>query len=545
MQFTKAAGKEYGRLFASCSVRPQRRVAVDGIVDRIVASKARYTKAGKAAGVPWYVVGVIHLLESGGDFSRHLHNGDPLTARTVRVPSGRPASGSPPFTLEASAADALKLQRLDRWQDWSVPGALYVLERYNGFGYRGRGINSPYLWSFSNHYAKGKYVADGRYSPTAVSEQCGAAVALLRMAERGLVDLGTAPWNGPVPRRTDTTVGEDVILVRGAKGKGVTALKKRLAAWFEAAAPGEWARFRVAGNDVFGTQLERAVKAFQARNGLLDDGEVGPLTRAALRKKPRPVRKLAVVTRASVPYLDFPGKLRKNAVGPKVALVQGWLTLHGNQVVVDDEFGSATQRALRDFQAKRGLDPTGVLDQATWDALTAPMVAALQPITRRAPLGELVVAYAKQHLRQHAREIPPNSGPWVRLYTGGKEGKSWPWCAAFATYMLKQAAETLAVGMAIPCTAACDVMAAKAGPRFLSAPGPAARAKIRPGSFFVQRATGSERRLYKYRHTGIVVEAHGDFMRTIEGNTNDEGSAEGYEVCARTRGYTNMDFVLM
>jgi hypothetical protein len=34
-------------------------------------------------------------------------------------------------------------------------------------------------------------------------------------------------------------------------------------------------------------------------------------------------------------------------------------------------------------------------------------------------------------------------------------------------------------------------------------------------------------------------------MQTIEGNTNDDGSAEGYEVCARTRSYTNMDFILL
>ncbi|MGH8565940.1 MAG: hypothetical protein ACREXW_18380 [Gammaproteobacteria bacterium] len=31
--------------------------------------------------------------------------------------------------------------------------------------------------------------------------------------------------------------------------------------------------------------------------------------------------------------------------------------------------------------------------------------------------------------------------------------------------------------------------------------------------------------------------------RTIEGNTNDDGSREGYEVCARTRDYNEMDFI--
>jgi hypothetical protein len=37
-------------------------------------------------------------------------------------------------------------------------------------------------------------------------------------------------------------------------------------------------------------------------------------------------------------------------------------------------------------------------------------------------------------------------------------------------------------------------------------------------------------------HTGFVVEvlSNGN-LKTIEGNTNDEGSREGYEVCYRTR----------
>ena len=42
---------------------------------------------------------------------------------------------------------------------------------------------SPYLWSGSNHYAKGKYVADGKWSSVAVSGQTGAIPVLKRMAE--------------------------------------------------------------------------------------------------------------------------------------------------------------------------------------------------------------------------------------------------------------------------------------------------------------------------------------------------------------------------
>jgi len=195
MNLTQTVTKEYGSLWTSCAVRPQRRAAADAIVDRIVANKQRYVKAGKPHGVPWHVVGVIHMLEGSGNFSTHLHNGDPLTARTVHVPAGRPKLGHAPFTWEASASDALVFDGLSRWKDWSVPGTLFALERFNGFGYRPRGIHSPYLWSFSNHYSKGKFVGDNVFSPTAVSQQCGAAVILKRSEERRVGKECRSRWS--------------------------------------------------------------------------------------------------------------------------------------------------------------------------------------------------------------------------------------------------------------------------------------------------------------------------------------------------------------
>lgn len=164
---------------------------VDATVDRIDANATRYHAVADPVAIPWYVVGFIHYLEASLSFRRHLHNGDPLTARTVHVPKGRPRSGKPPFTWEASARDAIRYEGLDKVTDWSLTGTLYQIEKYNGFGYRLHGIHSPYLWSFSNHYTRGKYAADGKFDPDLVSTQIGAAVLLRVMVNRGLVaDLG-------------------------------------------------------------------------------------------------------------------------------------------------------------------------------------------------------------------------------------------------------------------------------------------------------------------------------------------------------------------
>jgi lysozyme family protein len=187
ISLTAALRDEYQRLFDGCIIDPARARAVDALASRIAGASERYDAVGRPLGIPWQLIGIIHCMEASLDFRTHLHNGDPLTARTRQVPKGRPQEGSPPFAWEVSATDALRLANLDRWSDWSVPGILYRLEAYNGFGYRTRHpeVLSPYLWSWSNQYTSGKYVADGTWSPTAVSKQCGAAVLLRRQAEAG------------------------------------------------------------------------------------------------------------------------------------------------------------------------------------------------------------------------------------------------------------------------------------------------------------------------------------------------------------------------
>lgn len=199
LPLTDALRDEYGRLFDTCLIRSARMQAVEQLTGKLAANAARYRAVGASLGVPWFFVAVIHNMEAGQRFTAHLHNGDPLSARTKHVPAGRPKTGHPPFTWEASAIDALGMKGLGAGTDWSLSGMLYQLERYNGWGYRRHHphVLSPYLWSFSNHYTSGKYVADGTWSETAVSRQCGAAVLLRRMAEQGIAVFPDQPGPGP------------------------------------------------------------------------------------------------------------------------------------------------------------------------------------------------------------------------------------------------------------------------------------------------------------------------------------------------------------
>ncbi|MDR6763696.1 lysozyme family protein [Flavobacterium sp. 2755] len=179
----------YEKLFASCIIREAKYPEIDKLVAKIASNKARYQAVGDPLNIPWYVIAIIHCMEASLNFATHLHNGDPLTKRTVQVPAGRPKTGNPPFEWEYSANDALIYDKLNTWTNWEIAGILYKLELFNGLGYYRQGINSPYLWSYSNHYIKGKYVKDGKYDPNAVSKQCGAAVLLRRLSEQKLITL--------------------------------------------------------------------------------------------------------------------------------------------------------------------------------------------------------------------------------------------------------------------------------------------------------------------------------------------------------------------
>jgi len=180
---------EYVRFFVSAGYKSDREALVKKYALKAVENQSRYEAVGNPLGIPWWFIAGIHLLESSYNFSTHLHNGDPLSKRTFRVPSGRPVTWNPPNSWEESAQDALRHQKLAGLKDWSLPRALWRWERYNGWGYRKKRLPSPYLWSFSSIYDKGKYVGDGVFSKSAVSKQCGCATFLKFLHENGHVDL--------------------------------------------------------------------------------------------------------------------------------------------------------------------------------------------------------------------------------------------------------------------------------------------------------------------------------------------------------------------
>ena len=245
-------------------------------------------------------------------------------------------------------------------------------------------------------------------------------------------------------------------------------------------------------------------------------------------------------------FFDLFGAVRVSSKGKKVRLVQELLVLHGFHIAIDGVFGPATGDAVEKFQEKKGLRVDGIVFEITFGELMKPFrnVVKTIPINGRS-LGEMVVTYARQHLKEHPREVGgQNKGPWVRLYMNGHEGPSWPWCAGFVSFILKQACYTMGFKLPFKTSLSCDLLAVNAmgKDRFLRGFKVENQEKVKPGSFFLVRRAPTD-----WVHVGIVIDV--DIVKgifyTFEGNTNDDGSREGYEVCKRTRGFKSKDFILI
>lgn len=185
----------------SALISPNKVSDFAAVARRLCASEAKhqYQEIEADTKVPWYVVAVIHERESSQNWMTSIAQGDPWNKKSVHVPAGR----GPFASFRAAASDALVncAPRAARWTDWSIGGALTLLEQYNGLGYASRGLPSPYIWAGTNQYLKGKYVSDGKFDPEKVDTQLGCAGLLKAMQQvDSTIQFKGQVANAPVAR---------------------------------------------------------------------------------------------------------------------------------------------------------------------------------------------------------------------------------------------------------------------------------------------------------------------------------------------------------
>lgn len=193
----EATRRGYERMFAAMKIRPEKQAKLDAVVKVILRGRSRYEAVEKETGVPWWFIGIIHMREASCNFKTYLGNGEPLTRTTRLVPKGR----GPFASWEAGAIDALKLEGLNAITDWSLPTALFNFEKYNGFGYISKAVNSPYVWAWTTNYTRGKFIADGKFSASTIDPQPGCAAMLQILIATGLIP---ALINKVIPMAIDT-----------------------------------------------------------------------------------------------------------------------------------------------------------------------------------------------------------------------------------------------------------------------------------------------------------------------------------------------------
>lgn len=231
---------------------------------------------------------------------------------------------------------------------------------------------------------------------------------------------------------------------------------------------------------------------------------------------------------------------RGNSKKSENRLVQEWLCINGVNTKIDGDFGPATEAAVKTFQTKKGLPVSGKVTPDTFKALVTPMLNVMALTASNQSFRNNLVSYAKAYLKEHPVEAGgQNMGPWVRYFMDGRQGEDFPWCAGFVTYVMRQVANDKGEACPVERTYSCDVLgyaARKAGTLVRGNSGNLS--KVKAGDIFLVRKTPSD-----WTHTGFVIEANPEHVVTIEGNTNDEGSREGYEVCKRIRAYAGLDFI--
>jgi lysozyme family protein len=187
------------------------------VAARLVAAKARYQDIERATAVPWFIVAVIHEREASQDFSKSIAQGDPWDKVSTHEPRGR----GPFASFEDAAYDALVncAPYAAHWSDWSAGGGLTLLELYNGLVYANHGEPSPYVWSGTDQYLKGKVLVDHGPIEPVVDKQLGCAGLILAMQAIDVsIVFGAPPANAPRAKLTDPIKGGAAISSAAAAG---------------------------------------------------------------------------------------------------------------------------------------------------------------------------------------------------------------------------------------------------------------------------------------------------------------------------------------
>ena len=143
-----------------------------------------YQGIAEETGVPAKLICALHYRESRCNFNTYLHNGQMLGKPTTAVPKDVLF-----YDFKSAALDALKKKAWLRdlcnlsANSKDLVGMVTFAENWNGLGYHNRGVVSPYIYSGTSLYTKGKYINDGKYDTNAIDKQAGVYFVLMALED--------------------------------------------------------------------------------------------------------------------------------------------------------------------------------------------------------------------------------------------------------------------------------------------------------------------------------------------------------------------------
>ncbi len=130
---------------------------------------------------------------------------------------------------------------------------------------------------------------------------------------------------------------------------------------------------------VFGRRTENAVKTFQRIFNLTPDGIVGYGTWYAIKRIYNAVRRLSELYSEGITISEvqriYPRQLQRGDINVYVRTIQYYLDFIAYfnrnlpRIRADGVFGASTENAVKAFQSQNGLQPTGIVERQTWNAI--------------------------------------------------------------------------------------------------------------------------------------------------------------------------------
>jgi len=235
--------------------------------------------------------------------------------------------------------------------------------------------------------------------------------------------------------------------------------------------------------------------------------------------------------------MNYPDRLIERGEEDKsiVKAIQNQLNLKScGPIEVDGNFGINTFRAVKLFQSRHVDDKRnpliidGRIGPITWSILFE-MDKAPDLVLTETSLIKKVLKIANTQIG--VVENPPHSNrgkevdSYLKAVGLNPSAGHYPWCAAFVYWCFDKASKEL--GIANPITKTAGVIDHWNRTKGVRIPVDIAIAnphKIKPGNIFIIDF-GKD-----LGHTGIVESVNNGYITTIEGNTNNDNSREGYGV---------------